>query len=329
MRLSPLVSLPGAGSLRAACVLALGLFAGSAHAWPDKPLRLVVPFAAGGTTDMLARLVAEGIGPGLGQPVVVVNKGGAGGNLGATEVARAKPDGYTLLLGTPGTQVTNRLVYQNTGYDAVKDFTPVAHVANVANVVLTSPATGFKDMADLIRAAKARPGQLNWGTPGIGSSGHLAMELIQQMAGIELTHVPYTGASQARNDLLAGTIELGSDNLPTALGAIRAGQLIALGVSSKQPDPALPRVQPIGATVPGYELNSWFVVMAPAGTPPDAVERLNGAINQWLQQDATRAKLTELAAVPVPGSPQALGQFLASESSKYETLTRAAGISPK
>lgn len=313
----------------AAALAGVAAFAAAhpSYAWPDKPIRVVIPFAAGGTTDMLGRLMAEGIAPILGQPVVVSNKGGAGGNLGAAEVARAPADGYTLLLGTPGTQIINGLVYKNPGYDPVKDFSSVVYMVRVANVVVTTPATGFRNMRDVIEAARAQPGKLNWGTPGVGSSGHLSLELIKQQAGLDITHVPYKGAGQARNDMLGGVIQLAGDNLPTALSAIRSGSLVALGVSSMAADPTLPEVQPIAATIPGYELSSWFVVMAPAGTPSDAIGKLNAAVNQWLEKPDTRARLADLAAVPIGGSPEDLAAHLRNEQQKYESLIKAAGIS--
>lgn len=303
--------------------------AGPAFAWPDRPLRLVVPFESGGTTDLLARMLADGVGPTLGQSIVVVNKGGAGGNIGAREVAQAPADGYTLMMGTPGTQAINALVYRNPGYDPVKSFTPVAYVARVANVVLTSPKSGIKSMDDLLKAAKADPGKLNWGTPGIGSSGHLALEMIKQKTQTSITHVPYKGAGQARNDLLGGVIQLTSDNLPTAVAGIRSGQLVALGVSSAEPDPALPNIPPIAAAVPGYELTSWFVVMAPAGTPADVVNKINGAINQWLKEPKTRERMAELAAVPIGGTPESLGAHIQREQEKYRQLVQLAGVTPQ
>lgn len=311
-----------------ACV-ALGLFSATAYAWPDRPIRIVVPFEAGGTTDLLARMVAEGIAPDLGQSVVVSNKGGAGGNIGASEVARAPADGYTLLFGTPGTQVINGLVYANPGYDPQGSFAPVAYVARVANVVLTTPRSGLKDMSDVLKAAREKPGALNWGTPGIGSSGHLSLELIRQMAKIDITHVPYKGAGQARVDLLSGTIDLQGDNLPTAMKALEQGQLVALGVSSANADPRLPNVKPIAATIPGYELTSWFVVMAPAGTPAAVVDKLNGSIQRWLALPATRSRLDKLAATPVGGTPADLAAHLAREQSKYQALVKSAGITPQ
>jgi len=298
-------------------------------AWPDKPLRLVVPFAAGGTTDLLGRLVAEGLRQELGQSVVVVNKAGAGGSLGAAEVVRATPDGYTLLLGTPGTQVINAFVYKNIGYDPQKDFAPVAYLAQVPNVVLTNPGTGLKSMADLMRAARARPGALHWGTPGVGSSGHLALELVKRMGRVEIGHVPYKGTSQANSDLLGGQIELSVDNLPTALPLIKSGQLVALGVTSKDAVAAVPGVAPIAATLPGFELTSWFVLMAPAGTPQPVVAILNGAVERVLRNPRVRQRLEELAAQPMGGPPEALARHLQAERDKVRQLVEGAGIHPE
>ncbi len=322
-------------SLRAAltaCSMALVAAApgmAAAQTWPDKPVRLVVPFAAGGTTDLVGRLLAEGIAPELGQPLVVANRAGAGGSLGAAEVARAPADGYTLLLGTPGTQAINAYVYKNIGYDPSKDFAPVAYVVQVPNVVLTNPQSGFKTIADVVRAAKESPDKLNWGSPGVGSSGHLILEMFKQRAQVEIAHVPYKGASQATNDLLGGQIQLSGDNLPTALSFIRTGKLVALGVTSKEAVPSAPGVAPVAATLPGFELTSWFVLMAPAGTPAAVVERLNTAVERWLAKPETRKRLTELSAQPVGGSPESLARHLASEQRKYKELTTAAKIDPQ
>ncbi|WP_036593199.1 Bug family tripartite tricarboxylate transporter substrate binding protein [Ottowia thiooxydans] len=315
----------------AACFVVMAPLMGvaSAQTWPDKPLRLAVPFAAGGTTDLLGRLVAEGIAPELGQPVVVVNRAGAGGSLGAAEVARAAPDGYSLLLGTPGTQAINAYVYKSIGYDPRKDFAPVAYVVQVPNVLLTNPQSGFKTMADVVRAAKANPGKLNWGSPGVGSSGHLMLEMLKQRAQVDITHVPYKGASQANNDLLGGQIQLSGDNLPTALPFINSGKLVAFAVTSKDAVPTAPGVAPVSATLPGFELTSWFVLMAPAGTPSPVVNRLNAAVENWLAKPETRKRLSELSALPVGGSPDSLGRHLESEQRKYRDLTTAAKIEPQ
>ncbi|MGX9935533.1 Bug family tripartite tricarboxylate transporter substrate binding protein [Advenella kashmirensis] len=302
---------------------------GVAYAWPDAPIRIVVPFSPGGTTDFLGRLAAEGLRQQLNSDVIVENKAGAGGNLGASEVARAKPDGYTLLLGTPGTQIVNQLVYKNTGYDAQADFAPVAYIAEVPNVVLSNPGTGLKNMADLIKRAKQDPTALNWGSPGVGSTGHLALELLLQKTGISINHIPYKGASQATNDLLGGQIQLSGDNLPTALSFIKSGKLNALGVTSSTKAASAPDIPTVAQTVPGYELTSWFVLMAPARTPPTVIDTLNRAVNKWLQLPETQKRLADQAARPMGGTAAKLADHLAAEKTKYETLVKNAGIQAK
>lgn len=303
--------------------------AGAAHAWPQAPVRIVVPFSPGGTTDLLGRLAAEGLRAELGSEVIVENKAGAGGNIGAAEVARAKPDGYTLLLGTPGTQIINTLVYKRTGYNAQKDFAPVAYIAEVPNVILASPGAGMDSIADLIKRAKEAPTSLNWGSPGVGSTGHLALELLKQKTGINVNHIPYKGASQATNDLLGGQIQLSGDNLPTALSFIKSGKLKALGVTSRTPAASAPDIAPVAATVPDYELTSWFVLMAPANTPKAVIASLNAAVNKWLQKPETQQRLQGQAAKPIGGTPEQLAAHLAKEQTKYEVLVRNAGIQPK
>jgi len=302
---------------------------GVAYAWPDAPIRIVVPFSPGGTTDFLGRLAAEGLRQQLNSDVIVENKAGAGGNLGASEVARAKPDGYTLLLGTPGTQIVNQLVYKSTGYDAQADFAPVAYIAEVPNVVLSNPGTGLKNMADLIKRAKQDPTALNWGSPGVGSTGHLALELLLQKTGISINHIPYKGASQATNDLLGGQIQLSGDNLPTALSFIKSGKLNALGVTSSTKAASAPDIPTVAQTVPGYELTSWFVLMAPARTPPTVIDTLNRAVNKWLQLPETQKRLADQAARPMGGTAAKLADHLAAEKTKYETLVKNAGIQAK
>lgn len=299
---------------------------GAVYAWPDAPIRIVVPFSPGGTTDFLGRLAAEGLRKQLDSEVIVENKAGAGGNLGAAEVARAKPDGYTLLLATPGTQIVNPLVYKNTGYDAQADFSPVVYIAEVPNVILSNPGTGIKNMTDLIKRAKEDPTALNWGSPGVGSTGHLALELLLQKTGISINHIPYKGASQATNDLLGGQIQLSGDNLPTALSFIKSGKLTALGVTSSTEAASAPDIPTVAATVPDYELTSWFVLMAPAKTPQSVIDTINSAANRWLQLPETQKRLADQAAKPMGGSPAALAEHLAHEKSKYEALVKNANI---
>lgn len=294
----------------------------SAADWPERPITLIVPFAPGGTTDLLARLVADGLGKRLGQNVIVQNKPGAGANIGAAEVARAKPDGYTLLMGTPGPLAINPHIYPQMGFDPAKDLAAVSYVADVPNVILASPAAGFKNVGDLLAAAKARPGQLNWGSPGVGSTGHIQLELLKQLAGVNISHVPYKGASQATADLLAGHIELAGDNVPTALESIRAGKLVALGVASKAPLDVLPGVRPVGETVPGYVLPSWFVIVAPTSTPQDIRARIAKEIDAFEKEPATIERFKALGAEPVGGPPQRLAEHLRAEQARYADLMK-------
>jgi tripartite-type tricarboxylate transporter receptor subunit TctC len=301
----------------------------AADEWPARPIRIVVPFGPGGTTDLLGRLVAEGLRKSLGQSVVVENKAGAGGNLGAAEVARAQPDGYTLMLGTPGPLAINPHVYANVSFRPEKDFAAVSYLADVPNVILTSPATGFKNMADVLAAARARPGQLNWGSPGVGSTGHISLELLKQLANVDIVHVPYKGASQASTDLLAGQIQLSADNVPTAVDLIRSGKLVAVGVASESELPVLPGVAPVRASVPGYVLNSWFVVVAPTGTPKPIVDRISAAIDAYLKQPEAAERLRTLGAIPVGGPAERLAEHLKYEQARYRDVIARTGIKPQ
>ena len=297
--------------------------------WPSKPLRIIVPFGPGGTTDLLARIVAEGLGRALGQSVVVDNKAGAGGNVGAGEVARAAPDGYTLMMGTPGPLAINRLVNASTPFNPEQDFTAVSHVADVPNVVLANPATGFKSIADLVAAARARPGQLSWGSPGVGSTGHIALEMLKQRANVDIVHVPYKGAAQATTDLLGGQIQLSGDNVPTALPHVREGKLVALGVMGNREIPALPGIATVQSTVPGFTLDSWFVVVAPAGTPKAIVDRISAAIDAHLREPKVAERLRELGAIPVGGPPERLAEHLRAEQARFREVIARTGIKPE
>ena len=301
----------------------------AADPWPVRPLRMVIPFAPGGTTDLIGRMVAEGLSQKLGQAVIVENKAGAGGNLGAADVARSIPDGYTLMMGTPGPLAINRFVYASPGYQADKDFVAVSYVADVPNVVLANPATGFKNMDDMLAAARARPGQLNWGSPGVGSTGHIALEMLKQQAKVDIVHVPYKGASQAAADLLGGQIQLSGDNVPTALPLVRGGKLVALGVMGDRELPALPGVAPVNATVPGYSLNSWFVVVAPAGTPKAIIDRTSAAIDAYIKQPEVAEKLRELGAIPIGGPPERLADHLKAEQARFREVIARTNLKPE
>jgi tripartite-type tricarboxylate transporter receptor subunit TctC len=318
-----------AGALLAVTALLVPVAAHAADPWPTHPLRMVVPFAPGGTTDLIGRMVAEGLSRALGQPVVVENKAGAGGNLGAADVARAPPDGYTLMMGTPGPLAINRFVYANTPFQDDKDFAAVSYVADVPNVILANPATGFRNVEDMLAAARARPGQLNWGSPGVGSTGHIALEMLKQQAKVDIVHVPYKGASQATADLLGGQIQLSGDNVPTALPNVRSGKLVALGVMGDRELPALPGVAPVNATVPGYSLNSWFVVVAPAGTPKAIIDRTSAVIDAYIKQPEVAAKLRELGAIPVGGPPERLAEHLKVEQARFREVIARTNLKPE
>lgn len=317
--------LKGTAASMAAALSAFALLpvaASAAEAWPTRSIQIVVPFGPGGTTDLLARLVAEGISKELGQTVIVQNRPGAGANIGAAEVARAAPDGYTLLMGTPGPLAINPHVYSDMSFDPAKDFAAVSYVADVPNVLLANPATGIKNIPELLERAKAQPGELNWGSPGVGSTGHLQLELLKQLAGVDISHVPYKGAAQATTDLIAGHIQFAGDNVPTALENIRAGKVVAMGVASEEELEVLPGVRPVAEAVPGYLLPSWFVLVAPAGTPQEVTERIAAAVDAFEQQPATIERFRSLGAIPVGGAPQRLADHLKSEQERFGKLMR-------
>jgi tripartite-type tricarboxylate transporter receptor subunit TctC len=299
-----------------------------AQTWPTKPVRLVVPFAPGGTTDILARLVGQKLSELYGQQFVIENRGGAGGNIGAEIVAKAAPDGYTIMMGTPGTQAINQYVYRTMPYDTVKDFAPVSLVALVANVLAVNPQVPAKDLKELIALAKAKPGTLNFATPGNGTTGHLSTELLKTMAGINLVHVPYRGSGPALQDLLAGQVQMTIDNIPSALPHIQAGNLRALAVTSSKRWFALPNVPTMAeAGVAGYEATSWFVIVAPAKTPAEIVGKLSADIDAQLKTEDMRKRFREVGAEPVGGTPAELAAFITREQAKWKDVVAAAKIS--
>lgn len=289
-------------------------------------IRMVVPFAAGGTTDVLARLVADGMRGALGQSVVADNKGGAGGNIGAADVARSAADGYTIMMATPGPLAINQYIYPKPGYNAEKDFIAINNVAFVTNVLMASGKSGIKSLAELIEQAKRAPGKFSYGSAGVGSTSHLAGEMLKAAAGIELTHVPYKGVAPAMNDLLGGQIDLMFDNLPTALAHIKEGKLLALGVSSLQPSEALPRVAAIAATLPGYAIESWFGIVGPAGMPPAQVKQLEQAIGDALRSPELRQRIEALGGRVDGSGSQSFAAFIRSEQKKFKQIVDSAKI---
>jgi tripartite-type tricarboxylate transporter receptor subunit TctC len=311
-----------------AATIVLLLAAPAAAQWPDKPVRMIVPFAPGGTTDVLARIMAEGYAQAFRQPFLIENRAGAGGNLGAAEAAKAAPDGYTIMMGTPGTQAINQHIYPAMPYNTDRDFAPIVLVARVPNVLVVHPSLGVKTLKELIAKLRAAPGSVNYATPGSGSTGHLSTELFKVRTKTFVVHIPYRGSAPALADLLAGSVQMSIDNLPPYLPHIRSGKLIALGVSTEKSVAALPDVPPIASQVPGYEASSWFALVAPVKTPDAVLSRLNAEANRMLQQPAMRERFAGLGAEAVGGSADQLAKYIASENAKWKEVVKVSGAKP-
>ena len=299
-------------------------------AWPTRTVRIVVPFAPGGTTDILARALAPELAKAFGQGVIVDNRAGAGGNLGADLVAKSPPDGYTLVMGTVGTQALNPSLYPKMPYDAAKDFAPVTLVAGVPNVLVMNPAkakaAGISDVRSLIAYARANPGKLNMASSGNGTSIHLAGELFKSMTGTYMVHFPYKGSGPALLDLVGGTMDLMFDNLPSALPHVKAGKLVALAVTSSERSAALPDVPTVAeAGVKGFEATSWFGLLAPAGTPADIVQRIQQESAKALASPALRERLLSQGAIPGGMPPAEFGRFIATETKKWAAVVKSSG----
>ncbi|MDQ6627105.1 MAG: tripartite tricarboxylate transporter substrate binding protein, partial [Pseudomonadota bacterium] len=292
---------------------------------------IVVPFTPGGTTDILARALAPELGKSLGQTIIVENRPGAGGNLGADIVAKALPDGYTLVMGTVGTQAINPSLYPKMPYDAVKDFAPITLVASVPNVLVMNPAKAaadkITDVRSLIAYARAHPGKLNMASSGNGTSIHLSGELFKTMTGTFMVHFPYRGSGPAVLDLIGGTMDLMFDNLPSSLQQIKSGRLLALAVTSSVRSAALPDVPTIAEAGPlkGFEASSWFGLLAPAGTPPEIVNRVQQETAKALASAGLKQQLQSQGAVPGGMAPAEFGRFIAAEAKKWAAVVKASG----
>ena len=297
-----------------------------AQAYPTHSIRLVVPFPAGGTTDILARAAAQKLSESLGQAVVVDNRPGAAGNIGADLVAKSAPDGYTLLMGTVGTHAINPSLYAKMPYDHVKDFVPVVLVAGVPNVLAVYPAFPVNSVAELIALAKSKPGTINFASSGSGTSIHMSGELFKALAGVDMTHIPYKGSSPALTDLMGGQVQIMFDNLPSSLPLIKAGKLRAIAVTSLTRAPALPDVPTISESgLPGFEASSWFGVLAPAGTPAPIVAKLNADVNKWLQSPEAREQLLAQGANAAGGTPEQFAAHIRAETEKWAKVVKASG----
>ena len=301
-------------------------FAGAQGTYPTKPIRIVVPFPAGGTADILARAAAQRLAETLGQPAVVDNRPGAGGNIGAELVAKAPPDGYTLLMGTVGTHAINASLYSKMPYDHVRDFAPIILVAGVPNVLVVHPSVPAGSVKELIAYAKANPGKLNFASSGSGTSIHLAGELFKTMAGVQMAHVPYKGSAPAVTDLLGGQVQLMFDNLPSALPHIKAGKLKALAVTSATRAAALPDVPTVAESgLAGFDATSWFGLLAPAGTPEPIIARLNSEVAKWLATAEAKEKMAGLGANTAGHSTDEFVRHIAAETSKWAKVVKESG----
>ena len=301
---------------------------GMAQAPSTKPIRLIVPYAAGGPIDVTARALAERVKDTLG-PVIIDNRPGAGGNIGADAVAKATPDGSVIGIAATATHAVNPWLYSRMPYNAATDFVPITQMLRVPNVLVMNAATAqrlqISSLADLLRYARVHPGQLNFGSGGNGSAGHLAGELFKARAGIFAVHIPYNGGNPAQLALLSGQVDFNFDNLATAAPTIKSGKLLALAVTTRQRSPLLPDVPAVAETLSNFSVDTWWGLVAPAGTPTAVIERLNLAFTQALNAPETRQRFAVLMAEPAPSTPQAFGQFMAAELSAYERVVKASG----
>ncbi|QNN58445.1 tripartite tricarboxylate transporter substrate binding protein [Diaphorobacter ruginosibacter] len=315
-------------STAAALALAAPLAPLTAHAEQDAPIRLVVPYAPGGPLDVTSRILAERVRDSLGV-VVVDNKAGAGGNIGADIVAKAAHDGLTIGLAATATHAVNPWLFSKMPYNADKDFAGITQMVRVPNVLVINAAhadkLGIRSVEDLITYAKSHPGKLNYGSGGNGSAGHLAGEMFKQRAGIYALHIPYRGANPAQLALLAGEVDFNIDNLAAAAPNIKAGKLKALAVTSLDESPMLPGVPPLSKIFKGFSIDTWWGLVAPAGTPKPVIDKLNKAFTDALKSPETKAKFASLMAEPVPTTPEQFDQFMAAERAKYQKLVKASG----
>ena len=298
-----------------------------AHAQSAKTVRLVVPFTPGGSTDILARAMGPYLTTSSDQKVVIDNKPGAGGTIGAELVARAKPDGLTLMMGHIGTLAINPALYPKMGYDPIKSFDPVMGVARVPNVLVVPASSDIKTLKDLIAKAKARPGHMTYSSGGNGSAAHTTFELLKMRAGIFVAHIPYRGAAPSVNDVIAGHVDSIFTGSPALLPHIRGGRLRAIAVSSASRLPTLPDVPTVAESgFPGFEADQWYGLVAPAGTPPDIIKRLNDVANAGLQRPEVAKSLASEGAVPLGGTPQVFGALIAREIPRWREVVKASGM---
>lgn len=321
--------------IRTGIIAAFSLFffiAASAHSaenaqsFPSKPIRIIVPYSPGGTTDLLARAIGRHLSDVWKQPVIVENKPGVNGMLGADMVAKAPPDGYTLGIASPGSHAANAGLYPKITYDTIKDFTPVTLAVSAPLLLVAHPSMNVKNVKELIALAKSKPGSISYASGGSGSSQHLAMELFNSTAGVQMTHVPYKGSAASYIDLIGGQVTLEFDVLPTAMPHIKSGKLRPLAITTAARYPALPDLPTVNESgVPGYEASAWFGIMMPAGVPKEIVARLNGEVNKIVALPDIRERFDQQGAIPRPMSAEQFGAFIQAEIEKWAKVVKASG----
>jgi len=312
--------------LAALALAASNVFAQGAASYQNKPIRIIVPFTAAGTTDILARAVGHELNKAWGQPVLIENRPGAGGNLGSDMVAKAAPDGYTLLVGAVSPQAINVTLYPKMPYDVMRDFAHITLIATVPNLLEVHPGVPVKTVRELIDLAKSKPGQLAYASSGSGTSIHLSAELFKSMAGVDMLHIPYKGSAPAVTDLIAGQVQLMFDNLPSSLAQVKAGKLRAIAVTTRERSPALPDVPTIAESgLPGYEASSWFGMHAPAGTARDIVAKIYSTTAKSLRTPEMMERLASQGAQPVGNTPEEFSEFIRAEIAKWGQVVKASG----
>jgi tripartite-type tricarboxylate transporter receptor subunit TctC len=312
--------------VRVLCLFLLGTALSHSQEWPQKAVRIIVPFPAGGSADLIPRLAAEKLAQQWGQPVIVENRPGAAGNIGADAVFKSEPDGYTLLSAPPPPLVINRLLYPNLSYDATQ-FVPITVIAAIPNVLLVHPNLGVGSVAELIALAKAKPGKLNYASQGSGSTSHLTAELFMSMAGgLDIMHVPYKGTAPALADLVAGQVDMMCDNLGVSAPHVRAGRLRALAVASAHRSPSLPGVPTLAETLPGFDSVAWYGIVAPPRTPAAVAEKVAAGVREALQAPDVRKRLQELSASPMGLSPAETATFMKAETERWAAVIRSANV---
>ena len=316
----------GLKALAAAALTVAGMGSAMADAYPNKAITMIVPFSAGGTTDILARIVGQALGQELGETIIIENKPGAGGNIGAQQASRAKADGYTLFMGTVGTHAINQSLYKNLPYDPIKSFAPLSRVANVPNLLVAHPSRPYKTVQEMITYAKAHPGDVTYGSPGSGASPHVSGALFQSMTGAEITHIPYKGSAPAISDLLGNQIAVMFDNMPSAIQHVRSGKLRPIAVTSAQRSPELPDVPTIAeAGVPGYEAMSWFGLWTVAGTPQPILDKLHASLSKVLKDPAVVKKIGDQGGSITIDPPAQFEAFIRGEAAKWGKVVKESG----